>query len=117
MNRYNYTNSIEYKKYCIKELLKIKKLNLLKEIYDRLYILKKLFDYKKEINEYYNLDITLTKYMPNFYANKIYDHIKYKSTYKITELPISTLTNLLFYTNKAINKINKQIDDLYYDLI
>ena len=66
MNRYDYKNSIEYKKYCIKALLKIKKYNILNKIRDKLHILKDLFNFEEDIKEYYNLNISLSDYMPAF---------------------------------------------------
>ena len=117
MDRYTYKSSIEYRKYCIKELLKSKKLNLLKEVINKLNILKDLFKYKEDIDDYYNLNIKLTKYMPDFYSNVIYDYVNYGSTHRITNLRINNLKELLYYTNKTITAINKQINDLYYYLI
>ena len=116
MNRYDYKNSIEYKKYCIKALLKIKKEDLLNKIKYALNNLKELFNFKEEIKKYYNLDIRLSNYMPDFYSNKIYDYLKYNHN-KFIDMNINTLNNTLYYLNKTINAINKTINDLYYTLI
>ena len=115
MNRYD-ENSIEYKKYCIKALLKIKKDNILNKIKDALNILKDLFNFKDDIKEYYDLNISLSDYMPCFYSNRIYDYLKYDHN-RFNDMDISTLNNTLYYLNKAINAINETINDLYYTLI
>ena len=116
MNRYDYKNSIEYKKYCIKALLKIKKYNILNKIRDAINILKELFNFEEDIKEDYNLDINLNDYMPAFYSNMIYDYLKYSHN-KFINMTINTLNNTLYYINKTINAINKTINDLYYALI
>lgn len=116
MNRYDYKNSIEYKKYCIKELLKIKKDNILNKIRDALDILKDLFNFKDDILEYYDLNIKLINYMPEFYANIIYDYLKHDHN-EFNYMNINTLNNTLYYLNKTINAINKTINDLYYTLL
>lgn len=116
MNRYDYKNSIEYKKYCIKALLKIKKDNILNKIKYALNILKDLFNFKADIKEYYDLNIKLSNYMPSYYSNRIYDYLNYNDN-KFNDMNIDTLNNTLYYLNKTINAINKTINDLYYTLI
>lgn len=116
MNRYDYKNSIEYKKYCIKALLKIKKENILNKIKYALNILKDLFNFKEDIKEYYDLNIGLSKYMPDFYSNRIYDYLNHDHD-KFNDMNINTLKDTLYYLNKTINAINKTINDLYYTLI
>ena len=116
MNRYTYTNNIQYKKYCIKELLKIKKENILNKIEYSFKILKDLYKFKQEISGYIDIDIKLNDYMPKFYSNEIFNFIKYgEDDYKYCSIKI--LKNLLFYLNKFINVFNKKINDLYYKLI
>lgn len=116
MNRYTYKNTIEYQKYCIKELLKIKKYDLLNKIRHALNSLKDLFRFKDDIQEYYKLDIRLSNYMPEFYSNSIYEDI-YHNNNRFLDMNLNTLNNALFYINKTINAINKKINDLYYTLI
>ena len=115
MNRYDYKYSIEYKKYCIKELLKIKKDNIINKIKDTLNILQDLFNFKEDIKEYYNLNLILSNYMPQFYSNIIYDYLNGHN--KFSNMNINTLNTTLYYINKTIKEINKTIDDLYYTLI
>ena len=116
MNRYNYKNSIEYKKYCIKVLLKLKKENILNKIENSFKILNNLYEFKEEISGYININIQLNYYIPQFYSTKIYNFIEYgDNDYKYSN--IKTLKNLLFYINKIINVFNQKINDLYYTLI
>ena len=116
MNRYDYKNSIEYKKYCIKALLKIKKDNILNKITIKLNILKDLFNFKADIKEYYDLNIRLSNYMPEFYSNRIYDSLNYGLN-NFADMNINILNNALYYLNKTINAIHNKINDLYYTLI
>lgn len=116
MNRYDYKESIEYKKYSIKALLQMKKENILTKIKDNLDILKDLFNFKSEIKEYYDLNIRLSNYMPEWYANKVYDYIKHDQN-KFMNMNINNLYNTLYYINKAIKAINQTINDLYYTLL
>lgn len=116
MNRYDYKNSIAYKKYCIKALLQIKKENILNQIRYALNILKDLVSFKSEIKEYYDLNIRLSNYMPEWCANKVYNYIKHDQN-KFMNMNINNLYNTLYYINKAINAITTKINDLYYSLI
>lgn len=116
MNRYNYQSNIQYQKYCIKELLKIKKENILKKIEYELNILADLFNFKEDIKEYYNLNIRLSDYMPEFYSNSIYEDI-YHNNNRFLDMNLNTLNNALFYIKTAIHAINAAINDLYYTLI
>ena len=116
MNRYDYKNSIEYKKYCIKVLLKIKKDNILNKITIKLNILKDLFNFKADITQYYDLNIKLSNYMPEFYSKIIYDYLKCDHN-EFNYMNINTLNNTLYYLNKTINAIHNKINDLYYSLI
>ena len=111
MNRYDYKNSMEYKKYCIKELE-----NILNKIEYLFKILNDLYKFKIDISRYIDIDLKLGYYVPQFYSTKIFNKIKDgNNDYKYCNIEI--LKNLLFYLNKFINAFNKQIDDLYYSLI
>lgn len=116
MNRYNYQSNIQYQKYCIKELLKIKKENILQKIEYELNILQDLFNFKEDIKEYMNINIRLSDYMPEFYYTRIYEYLNHKNN-RFLDMNLNTLNNALFYIKTAIHAINAAINDLYYTLI
>lgn len=116
INKYNYENELEYKKYAIVEYQKNKRTRLINKINENIKILKNNREYINKLRDEYDSSIYVPYYdhIPNTYAYIILDLLKDKGDLNYLN---DTLVDVLEYINIWNDLIIEKINEEYQEVL